>query len=181
MSLRLNDLEKEIVLILSNRIRARWTDIKADVGEVHKIQYEGTGFDVVFSRSLKRLVERNILWKMSFGGSTRPGYWISAKGDVLAQKIKHGLSVEDVFRDEILAFGYVLRKLRNDAILTCGGDSVQDYFLRFKELILGLDLEMFVEAVKLSDMIIESYEDPLDLLDFTDDDVEYFWDTETEQ
>ena len=179
MSLKLNDLEKEIVLSLSNRVRARWTDIKADVSEVHKKQYKGTGFDVVFSRSLNRLVDRKIIWKMRIRGSVRPGYWISPKGNVLAWKIKHGLSVEDIYRDEILAFSSVLHRLRNDAVTTCEGDGVLDYFKRFKELILGLDLEMFVEEVKIHDMIIESYEDPLDLLDFSDEDIDYFGEDET--
>ena len=100
---------------------------------------------------------------------------------MLAGKIKHGLSVEDIYRDEILAFGWVLLRLRNDAVITCEGDSVLDYFMRFKELILGLDLEMFVEELKVNDMVIDSAEDPLDLIDFTDEDIEYFWDDETEQ
>ena len=181
MSLRLNDLEKEIVLILSNRIRARCTDIKADVDEGFKKKYIGSGFDVVFSRSLNRLVSRKIIWKMRIRGFVRPGYWISPKGDVLAWKIKHGLSVEDIYRDEILAFSSVLHRLRNDAVITCEGDGVLDYFKRFKELILGLDLEMFVEEVKINDMIIDSGEDPLDLIDFSDEDIDYLWDTETEQ
>ena len=165
MSGKLNDLEQEIILILSNRIRARWSDIKSDVDNKFKKQYSGTGFDVIFSRSLNRLVERGIIWKHSFGGSVRPGYWITSKGSVLANKILYGLSVEDVFRDEMLAFGYVLKRLREDAVIMCEGKSVLDYFELFKKTLMELDLEKFIKEIEVYDMIIESDEDPLELSD----------------
>ena len=165
MSQRLNDLETEILMILSNRVRARWKDIKADVGDEFKKKYSGSGFDVVFSRCLKRLTERGIIWKMRFGGSRRLGYWITPKGSVLVNKIQNGLSVEDIYRDEVLAFGYVLQHLRDDAIIYCMEDSVLDYFMHFKESLMELDLEKFIEEIKLYDMIIESDEDPLGLAD----------------
>ena len=59
MSQRLNDLETEILMIVSNRVRARWKDIKADVGDEFKKKYSGSGFDVVFSRCLKRMHARS--------------------------------------------------------------------------------------------------------------------------
>jgi len=164
MSGKLNDLEKEIVLVLSRRIRARWSDIKSDVDNRFKKQYAGSGFDVIFSRSLNRLVESGVIWRHSFGGSVRPGYWITAKGSVLANKIQCGLSVVDVYRDEVLAFGLVLQRLRDDAIISCDGISVLDYFRHFKEILLGLDLEMFIEEIKVYNMIIECDVDPLSLL-----------------
>jgi len=160
---KLNDLEKEVILILSRRIRAMWSDIKSDVDDRFKKQYSGSGFDVIFSRSLKRLIEKGVIWKHSFGGSVRPGYWITAKGSVLANKIQYGLSVEDIYRDEVLAFGYVLQHLRDDAVIFCMGNSVLDYFTHFKESLMELDLEKFIEEIKLYDMIIESDEDPLGL------------------
>ena len=163
MSGKLNDLEKEVILILSRRVRAMWSDIKSDVDDRFKKKYVGTGFDVIFSRSLKRLVEKRVIWKHSFGGSVRPGYWITPKGSVLANKIQYGLSVEDIYRDEVLAFGYILQRVRDDAIISCEGNSVLDYFRHFKEVFLGLDLEMFIEEIKVYDMIIESDEDPLEL------------------
>ena len=161
MSGKLNDLEKEIIRILSNRVRAMWSDIKTDVDERFKKRYSGSGFDVVFSRSLKRLVGKGVLWKQRFGGSRRPGYWITPKGSVLANKILYGLCVEDVYRDEVLAFGYVLQRLRDDAIISCSEDSVVEYFRQFKETLLGLDLETFVMELRVYDMILESDVDPL--------------------
>ena len=128
-----------------------------------KRRYVGSGFDVVYSRALNRLVDRGIIWKMRFGGSRRPGYWITPKGSVLANKIQNGLSVEDIYRDEVLAFGYVLQHLRDDAVIFCMGNSVLDYFTHFKESLMELDLEKFIEEIKLYDMIIESDEDPLGL------------------
>jgi len=165
MSQRLNDLETEILKILSNRVRARWKDIKADVGDEFKKKYSGSGFDVVFSRCLNRLVERNIIWKQKVRGVKRHSYLITAKGNGLAWKLKRGLSVEDLFRDEMLAFGTILQSLRNDAIIMSEGESVLDYFTYFKKLVVELDLETFIRELKIYYSIIDSDEDPLDLSD----------------
>ncbi len=167
MSQRLNDLETEILVILSNRVRARWKDIKADVGDEFKKKYSGSGFDVVFSRCLKRLTERGIIWKRQIRGVKRYSYYITAKGNGLAWKLKPGLSVEDVFRDEVLAFGTILQNLRNDAIIMTEGESVLDYFTYFKKLVVGLDLETFIRDMKIYYSIIDSVEDPLDMSDLT--------------
>ena len=154
MSQRLNDLETEILMILSNRVRARWKDIKADVGDEFKKKYSGSGFDVVFSRCLNRLVERDIIWKRKIREVKRYSYVITAKGNGLAWKLKRGLSVEDLFRDEVLAFGAILQSLRNDAILMSEGESVLDYFTYFKKLVVGLDLETFVRDLEIYYSII---------------------------
>lgn len=139
-----------------------WSDIKNDVDDKYKIRYSGSGFDVVFSRSLNRLVDRRVIWKMRFSGNRRAGYWITPKGSVLANKLLYGLSVEDVFRDEVLAFGYVLQRLRDDAIISCKEENVVEYFKQFKQALLELDLETFIEEMQVYNMIIESDVDPLD-------------------
>ena len=167
MSQRLYDLETEILMILSNRIRARWRDIKADVGDEFKKKYSGSGFDVVFSRCLNRLTERGIIWKQKARGVKRYSYLITAKGNGLVWKLKHGLRVEDVFRDEILAFGAVLQSLRDDAILLSEGESVLDYFTYFKKLVVELDLEDFIRELEIYYSIIDRVEDPLDMSDLT--------------
>jgi len=164
MSGRLNDLEQEIIRIMSNRVIARWTDIKSDVDDRFKKQYSGSGFDVVLSRSLKRLVERKILWRKK----GRSGYVISGKGSVLADKLVAGLGVEDVYRDEVLAFSGVLQRLRDDAIIWAESDSVEEYFRVFRESVLSLDVRRFVEEKRLYDMIIDSDEDPLSLASLID-------------
>jgi hypothetical protein len=163
VSYRLNDLEKELMLIMSKRIRARWTDIKNDVSPIFKKEYKGTGLDVIISRSLTRLVERRYLWKQRFGGSKRPIYLLSARGRVLARKIQYGLSVEDLFRDELIAFSLLLQRLRDDAITTISSESVVDYFNHFKERVNGIDVEDFIERLKINDMIIEREIDLLDI------------------
>ncbi len=83
MSQRLNDLETEILMILSNRVRARWKDIKADVGDEFKKKYSGSGFDVIFSRCLNRLVERDIIWKRKISGVKWYSYVITARAHLL--------------------------------------------------------------------------------------------------
>ena len=163
MSGRLNDLEQEIIRIMSNRVIARWTDIKSDVDDRFKKQYSGSGFDVVLSRSLKRLVEKKILWKKGRGG-----YVISGKGSVLADKIVAGLGVEDVYRDEVLAFSGVLQRLRDEAIIWAESDSVEEYFRVFRESVVSLDVRRFVEEKRLYDVIIDSDEDPLSLVSLVD-------------
>ena len=164
MSGRLNDLEQEIIRIMSNRVIARWTDIKSDVDDRFKKQYSGSGFDVVLSRSLKRLVEKKILWRKKGRG----GYVISGKGSVLADKKVAGLGVEDVYRDEVLAFSGVLQRLRDEAIIWAESDSVEEYFRVFRESVLSLDVRRFVEEKRLYDMIIDSDEDPLSLASLVD-------------
>jgi hypothetical protein len=163
MSQRLNELEKEIIIVLSNRIRGRWKDIKADVRDEFKNKYDGSGFDVVFSRSLKRLEAKGIIFKHKYSGLKRPGYMITGKGGVLALKIKHGLGVQDVLRDELLSFGLILQRLRDDSIIMSEGDLVSDYFKCFKELVMELDLETFIEELKVYERIIDSNEDSLNL------------------
>jgi hypothetical protein len=163
MSQGLNELEKEIIIVLSNRIRGRWKDIKADISDEFKNKYDGSGFDVVFSRSLKRLEAKGIIFKHKYGGLKRPGYMITGKGGVLALKIKHCLSVEDLARDEMLAFGLVLKQLRDDAIIMSKEDLVSEYFKCFKELVIDLDSESFIEELKVYERIIDSDEDPLNL------------------
>ena len=177
MSFRLNELEQAIVLLLSDRIHCRWTDIKNDLPDRYK-KYDGSGFDVVLSRSLNRLVEWNIIWKMPFGGSSQLSYWISPRGDALASNIKHGLSVVDIYRDKVLAFSAVLHRLRNDTVISCMGDSSLDYFLYFKELVMNLDYETLVNELRVVGMAIEGGRDPLDLLDFTDEAIDYLGEDE---
>jgi len=172
MSGRLNPLEEEILLIMSNRVRGRWTDIKGDIDEMHKRQYSGSGFDVVFSRSLKRVVDRDILWKHK-GGSSHPVYYLSPKGSSLADKIRHGLSVEDKYRDSVLAFSSIIRWHRNMAVITVQSDNVVDYFNYFKKQINEIDVEQFLEELWINERIILSDEDPLDLVDFTDEEIDY--------
>jgi hypothetical protein len=173
MSYTPNDLEKEILSILSRRIKAHWTDIKHEVSDSYKTRYSGSGFDVVLSRSLKRLIDHGLLWKNSIGGSPRPGYWISAKGDVLAWKIDHGLDVFDVSRDMVYAFSYILHRLRNDAIIYAESDNITDYFKEFRTLVNKIDEEAFLRELLVNEMLIDNLDDPLDLSDFTDDEEPY--------
>ena len=116
---------------------------------------------------MKRLTERGIIWKQKVRGVKRYSYMITAKGNGLAWKLKRGLSVEDLFRDEVLAFGAILQSLRNDAIIMSEGECVLDYFTYFKKLVVELDLETFVRDLKIYYSILDSDEDPLDLSDLT--------------
>jgi hypothetical protein len=148
---------------MSYRIQARWTDIKNDIGPMYKKEYKGTGLDVIISRSLGRLVDRRYLWKQRFDGSKRPVYLLSPWGRVLVRKIQYGLSVEDLYRDEVAAFGFVLQRLRDDAIISITSESVVDYFNHFKEQVNGIDIEDFIERLKVNEMIIEREIDPLNM------------------
>jgi hypothetical protein len=176
MSGRFNSLEKEILTVMANRVIARWTDIKEDISEDHKKLYSGTGFDVVLSRSLKRLVERNMLWKRQNSNKSRSQYILSPKGSVFARRIRTGLNVMDTYRDSVLAFSSILQRLRNDTIITINSDRVVDYFTHFKELINMIDVETFLEKLWVNEQVICTIEDPLGLSDFTDENVDFYKD-----
>ena len=175
MSGRLTELDEEILKIISNRTRARWTEIKGDLSEVHKKPYKGTGLDVVLARSLKRLVDRDMILKYPVG-SSRPYYILSAKGGVILNKIQHGLSVEDKYRDAVLAFSSILLWHRNMAVISVTSDNVVDYFTYFKERINEIDVEQFLEELWINEQVIYNNIDPLSLANFTDEEVDYYED-----
>ncbi|MHA1690714.1 MAG: hypothetical protein ACTSU7_03650, partial [Candidatus Heimdallarchaeaceae archaeon] len=77
--------------------------------------------------------------------------------------------VLDVSRDMVLAFSYILHRLRNDAIIYAKSDSITDYFKEIRKLINEIDEEEFLRELLVNEMIIDNWDDPLDLSDFTDD------------
>ena len=114
MSIRVNELEEEIIKLLSRRVMARWSDIKADLPDKEK-NYEGTGFDVIMSRSLNRLIDNGYVEKQRYGSYPYKRYSLTEKGTVLSWKINTGLRVDDLVRDKVLAFGLALRWIKNEA------------------------------------------------------------------
>lgn len=70
--------------------------------------------------------------------------------------------MDDLVKDQVLAFGLALRWIKNEAIIVVEMDDVHDYFTCFKESLKALDIDALVDDVKLYETLIKNEEDPWD-------------------
>jgi DNA-binding PadR family transcriptional regulator len=157
----LKELDQEILTLLNKLGRARWTDVKRTLSEETKDRLS-ENIDTYMTRSLKRLEKRGYAENTTLGSYPRKRYCLTPAGNLVAYKIQHGIRVDDPLRDHVLAFGHTLQWLKNRAIIEADRDDVRDYFKCYQEAVASLDIDRFLDSVKISEDIMEDEEDPWD-------------------
>lgn len=157
----LQELDQEIMLLLNKLGRARWTDVKRNLSEETKNRLS-ENIDTYVTRSLKRLMNRGYVEKNTLGSYPKKRYCLTPAGNLVAYKIQHGIRVDDPLRDHVLAFGLTLQWVKNRAIIEAKRDDVRDYFKCYKEAVMALNIDRFIENVKISEDMMEDEEDPWD-------------------
>lgn len=157
----MKELDQEILMLLNKLGRARWTDVKRNLSEETKTRLS-ENIDTYVTRSLKRLEKRGYVENTALGSYPKERYCLTIAGNLVAYKIQHGIRVDDPLRDHVLAFGLTLQWLKNHAIIEAERDDVRDYFKCYQKAVTSLDIDTFIDDVKIYEDMMEDEEDPWD-------------------
>ena len=161
----MKELDQEILLLVNKLGRARWSEIKRNLIEETK-QELNESIDTYLTRSLKRLTRNGYIEKTTLGSYPRKRYWLTSVGNLVAYKLLNGLRVDDPIRDQVLAFGLTLQWLKNMAIIEAKKDDVREYFKLYRKAVMDLDIDNFLDDVKLLESMLEDETDPWNDKDF---------------
>ena len=157
----LKALDKEVLQIINKHAATRWIDIKRNLPKETLSSYKDNTIDVYLFRSLKRLKSLGYIFKAKEAHKHKR-YHMTPSGMILAYKLRQGIEVEEPIRSNILAFGHALQWIKNQAIMQSKNDTVEEYFMRFREEINQIDVDRFVEEVAALEDKMRNEEDPWD-------------------
>lgn len=157
----LKPLDEEVLKVIHKLAVTRWTDIKRGLPKETLSSYKNKTIDVYLGRSLNRLESLGYLYKAK-EAHKHPRYHLTPSGAIIAYKLKQGIEVKEPIRSNILAFGHALQWIKNHAIIQSKNDTVEKYFMRFREEINQIDIDRFVEEAAALEDKMRNEDDPWD-------------------